>query len=28
VVVTLIIYTIAVLDYPFNGNLRVGPVAF
>lgn len=28
VVVTLIIYTIAVLDYPFNGDLRVGPDAF
>jgi len=28
VVVTLIIYTIAVLDYPFNGELRVGPEAF
>lgn len=28
VVVTLIIYTIAVLDYPFNGDLRVGPEAF
>jgi len=28
VVVTLIIYTIAVLDYPFNGELRVGPHAF
>ncbi len=28
VVVTLIIYTIAVLDYPFNGDLRVGPQAF
>jgi hypothetical protein len=28
VIVTLIIYTIAVLDYPFNGDLRVGPDAF
>ena len=28
VVITLIIYTIAVLDYPFNGDLRVGPDAF
>ncbi len=28
VIVTLIIYTIAVLDYPFNGDLRVGPEAF
>jgi hypothetical protein len=28
VVITLIIYTIAVLDYPFNGDLRVGPEAF
>jgi hypothetical protein len=28
VIVALIIYTIAVLDYPFNGSLRVGPEAF
>jgi hypothetical protein len=28
VIVTLIIYTIAVLDFPFNGDLRVGPQAF
>jgi hypothetical protein len=28
VIVTLILYTIAVLDYPFNGDLRVGPEAF
>jgi hypothetical protein len=28
VVITLIIYTIAVLDYPFNGDLRVGPESF
>jgi hypothetical protein len=28
VIVSLIIYTIAVLDYPFNGDLRVGPDAF
>ncbi len=28
VIITLIIYTIAVLDYPFNGDLRVGPDAF
>jgi hypothetical protein len=28
VIVTLIIYTIAVLDYPFNGGLQVGPEAF
>lgn len=28
VVVTLIFYTTAVLDYPFNGDLRVGPDAF
>ena len=28
VVVTLIIYTIAILDFPFNGDLRVGPEAF
>jgi hypothetical protein len=27
-IVTLIIYTIAVLDYPFNGDLRVEPEAF
>jgi len=26
--VSLILYTIAVLDYPFNGNLRVGSEAF
>ncbi len=28
VIVSLILYTIAVLDYPFNGGLRVGPDAF
>jgi Protein of unknown function (DUF4239) len=28
VIVSLIIYTIAVLDYPYNGDLRVGPDAF
>jgi hypothetical protein len=28
VVVTLIFYTTAVLDYPFNGDLRVEPDAF
>jgi hypothetical protein len=28
VIVTLIIYTIAVLDFPYNGGLRVGPEAF
>jgi hypothetical protein len=28
VIVTLIIYTIAVLDFPFNSGLRVGPEAF
>jgi hypothetical protein len=28
VIVTLIIYTIAVLDFPFNSSLRVGPEAF
>ena len=28
VIVTLIIYTIAVLDFPHNGGLRVGPEAF
>ena len=27
-IITLIIYTIAVLDYPFNGDLRVGQDAF
>jgi hypothetical protein len=27
-IITLIIYTIAVLHYPFNGDLRVGPDAF
>ena len=27
-VVTLIMYTIAVLDFPFNGDLRVGPDVF
>jgi hypothetical protein len=28
VIVTLIIYSIAVLDFPYNGDLRVGPEAF
>ena len=28
VLVALILYTIAVLDYPFNGDMRVGPDAF
>jgi hypothetical protein len=28
VIVTLIIYTVAVLDFPFNSDLRVGPEAF
>ena len=28
VIVTLIIYTIAVLDFPFNSDLRVEPEAF
>jgi Protein of unknown function (DUF4239) len=28
VIITLILYTVAVLDYPFNGELRVGPEAF
>ena len=28
VIVTLIIYTIAVLDFPYNGGLRVGPETF
>ena len=28
VVVTLIIYTVGVLDYPFDDNLQVGPNAF
>ena len=28
VIVTLIIYSIAVLDFPYNGGLRVGPEAF
>ena len=27
-IITLIIYTIAVLDYPYNGDLRVGSDAF
>ena len=28
VVITLIIYTVGVLDYPFDGRLQVGPDAF
>jgi hypothetical protein len=28
VVVTLIIYTVGVLDYPFDSRLQVGPDAF
>jgi hypothetical protein len=28
VVVTLIIYTVGVLDYPFDNRLQVGPDAF
>ena len=28
VIVTLIIYTIAILDFPFNSGLRVEPEAF
>jgi Protein of unknown function (DUF4239) len=28
VIVSLILYTVAVLDFPFNGGLRVGPEAF
>jgi Protein of unknown function (DUF4239) len=27
-IISLILYTIAVLDYPFNGEVRVGPEAF
>ena len=28
VIVALILYTIAVLEYPFDGEVRVGPDAF
>jgi hypothetical protein len=28
VIVSLILYTFAILDYPFNGGSRVGPDAF